>query len=141
MARTAATLDKSIRIADLMSVSLIAKTFPLSKVRAVLEATGKTSIRERNLPAHVVVYYVVALVENGTHVMFAAKMAGCTTSEIALAKEVVPALRAGMLGLADRGFFSYPMWNLARANGADLLWRIKKITRLICEERLPDGSY
>jgi IS4 transposase len=46
-----------------------------------------------------------------------------------------------MLGLADRNFFNYAMWNLARANGADLLWRIKKNTRLICEERLPDGSY
>ena len=61
MARTAATLGKSTRIADLISLSVIAKTFPLSKVRAVLEATGKTSIRERNLPAHVVVYYVIAL--------------------------------------------------------------------------------
>src|SRR5437588_11744678 len=61
MARTAATLGKDSRIADLMSLSVIAKTFPLSKVRAVLEATGKTSIRERNLPAHVVVYYVIAL--------------------------------------------------------------------------------
>jgi hypothetical protein len=29
---------------------------------------------------------------------------------------------------------------LARANGADLLWRIKRNTCLICEERLPDGS-
>src|SRR5260221_1769707 len=61
MARTAATLGKDSRIADLMSLSVIAKTFPLSKVRAILEATGKTSIRERNLPAHVVVYYVIAL--------------------------------------------------------------------------------
>jgi len=256
MGRTAATLDKGRRIADLISLGVIAKTFPIGKVHAVLEATGRASIRERNLPAHVVVYYIialsiymdascrevlrcllegvrwlldagtpirvtgksgisqartrlgseamrrlyddlvrpiatpatqgawykqwrlvsldgstldvaddpgieaafgrpgagrgasafpqirfVALVENGTHVLFAAKMAGCTTSEIALAKEVVPALREAMLGLADRNFFSYAMWNLARANGADLLWRIKKNTRLICQERLPDGSY
>ena len=83
----------------------------------------------------------VALVENGTHVMFASKMAGCMTSEIALAKQVMPALREGMLGLADRNFFSYPMWNLARANGADLLWRVKQNTRLVYQERLSDGSY
>lgn len=256
MARTVTTLSKGSRISDLISLGVIAKTFPASKVHAVLAATGKASIRQRNLPAHVVVYYVialsiymnsscrevlrcllegvrwlldpavalrvtgksgisqartrlgsevmrrlhdevvrpiatpatkgawykhwrlvsldgstldvaddpaieasfgrpgagrgtsafpqirfVALVENGTHVLFAAKMAGCTTSEIALAKEVVPALREGMLGLADRNFFSYAMWNLARANGADLLWRVKRNTRLTCEERLPDGSY
>ena len=256
MGRRAATLDRSGRIADLISFGVIAKTFPVGKVHAVLEATGRASIRERDLPAHVVVYYVialslymnascrevlrcllegvrwlfdpgrpirvtgksgisqartrlgseamqrlcddlvrpiatpatkgawykqwrlvsidgstldvaddpgieaafgrpgahrgasafpqirfVALVENGTHVLFAVKMAGCTTSEIALAKEVMPALREGMLGLADRNFFSYPMWNLARANGADLLWRVKQNTRLVYQERLSDGSY
>ena len=40
---------------------MITKTFPLSTVRAVLAASGKTSLRERDLPAHVVVYYVIAL--------------------------------------------------------------------------------
>jgi Insertion element 4 transposase N-terminal len=30
-------------------------------VRAVLTASGKTSLRERDLPAHVVMYYVIAL--------------------------------------------------------------------------------
>jgi hypothetical protein len=54
-------LDKSSRIADLISVSVIARTFPVSKVHAVLAATGKASIRQRNLPAHVVVYCVIAL--------------------------------------------------------------------------------
>lgn len=68
-------------------------------------------------------------------------MAGCSTSEIALAKEVLPSLRAGMLGLADRNFFGYGTWNSARANGADLLWRVKKNARLKREQSLPDGSY
>ena len=31
------------------------------KVDAILTATGKTSIRQRELPAHLVVYYVIAL--------------------------------------------------------------------------------
>jgi hypothetical protein len=44
-----------------MSLGVITKTFPLERVRAVLAATGKTSLRERNLPAHVVVYYAIAL--------------------------------------------------------------------------------
>ncbi len=42
-------------------VGVIAKTFPLAKVRSVLAATGKGSVRERDLPAHVVMYYVIAL--------------------------------------------------------------------------------
>jgi len=40
---------------------VITKTFPLERVRSVLAATGKLSERERDLPAHVVVYYAIAL--------------------------------------------------------------------------------
>jgi hypothetical protein len=40
---------------------VITKTFPLTKVKAVVAATGKSSQRQRDLPAHVVVYYVIAL--------------------------------------------------------------------------------
>src|SRR6266851_3010213 len=61
MARTAATLAKSSRIADLISLGVIAKTFPIDKVHAVLATTGRASIRHRDLPAHVMVYYVIAL--------------------------------------------------------------------------------
>jgi hypothetical protein len=39
----------------------MARTFPLEKVKSVLADTGRSSIRERDLPAHVVVYYVIAL--------------------------------------------------------------------------------
>ena len=61
MARTLSTLPKGSRITDYMSLGVITKTFPLERVRAVLAATGKTSLRERDLPAHVVVYYAIAL--------------------------------------------------------------------------------
>jgi hypothetical protein len=256
MARTTATLPAGSRITDYISLGVIAKTFPLDKIRAVLSATGKASVRERDLPAHVVIYYVIALalfmqassrevlrcllegvqwlldpsvtvkvagksgisqarrrlgfaplqqlhddlvkpiaiattrgawyrgwrvvsldgstldvadeaanaaafgrpgssrgdsaypqirfvslVENGTHVLFASRMAACSTSEIALARAVLPSLKPGMLCLADRNFFSYALWDQARATGAELLWRIKKNTRLPCERRLADGSY
>ena len=256
MARAAARLPAGSRITDFISLGVIAKTFPIDKVHEVLAATGKASVRQRDLPAHVAVYYVIALalfmnsscrevlrcllegvqwlsgpgapikvtgksgisqararlgseavrrlhdevvrpialpatkgawfkqwrlvsldgstldvaddpaieaafgrpgaghgesafpqirfvslVENGTHVLFGTKMAGCTTSEIRLTKEVLSALREGMLCLADRNFFGYEMWTLARATRADLLWRIKRNARLKCEERLPDGSY
>ena len=256
MARTAAILPAGSRITDYVSLGVIAKTFPVAKIHAILEATGTTSIRERDLPAHVVVYYVIALalymqssyrevlrcllegvqwlldpsamvkvagksgisqartrlgwepvrqlhdevvkpiavratrgawyrqwrlvsvdgstfnvadeaandaafgrpgasrgssaypqirfvslVENGTHVLFGSQMAGYGTGEITLAKAVLTNLRPGMLCLADRQFFGFELWKVARDTGADLLWRIKKNMRLACEERLPDGSY
>jgi hypothetical protein len=256
MARTVATLPEGSRITDYVSLGVIAKTFPLSRIRAVLSATGKASMRERDLPAHVVVYYVIALalfmnsstrevlrclveglqwlrdpsaavkvagksaisqararlgfdvmrrlhdelvapiaipatrgawykgrrlvsldgstldvadepanvaafgypgasrgtsafpqirfvslVENGTHVLFASQMADYATSEITLAKAVVAHLKPDMLCLADRFFFGFELWRLARASGADLMWRVKKNLRLTPDKHLPDGSY
>jgi hypothetical protein len=256
MARTIAELPKGSRITDYISLGVVAKTFPIATVKSVLEATGRSSRRQRELPAHVVVYYVIALalhmqssyrevlrcllegiqwllnptarikvtgksgisqartrlgvepvkqlhdqivcpiaieatkgawcrgwrvvsldgstldvadesandqafgrpgasrgksaypqirfvslVENGTHVLFGTQIGGYGTGEPALAKGVLPWLRQGMLCLADRGIFSYELWNQARATGADLLWRIKKNMLLPCEKRLPDGSY
>lgn len=256
MARTIAGLPAGSRITDHISLGVITRTFPLARVRVVLAATAKGSIRERDLPAHVVIYYVIALalymqssyrevlrcllegiqwllepsarikvasnsgisqartrlgweplrqlhdevvkpiavtatkgawyrewrlvsldgstldvadekgndeafgrpgasrgvsaypqirfvslVENGTHVLFGSQMANYSTSEIALAKTVLPSLGKGMLCMADRNFFGFQMWKQAAATGASLLWRIKKNTRLPCETRLPDGSY
>src|SRR6266849_7991970 len=61
MARTIAALPEGSRITDYISLGVITKTFPLKRVRAVLAATGTASVRERDLPAHVVVYYAIAL--------------------------------------------------------------------------------
>ncbi|WP_025321572.1 IS4 family transposase [Deferrisoma camini] len=256
MARTPAGLPEGTRITDYITLGVIAKTFPLPKVHEVLQATGKASQRQRALPAHVVVYYVIALalymsvstrevlrclleglqwlmgprervrvagksaisqarsrlgaepierlhnelvrpiaetatrgawyrrwrlvsldgstldvadtqeneqafgrpkaargrsaypqirfvslVENGTHVLFGSRMGGYHTSEVALARHVVESLRPGMLCLADRCFFSWPLWTQACATGADLLWRVKASARLPCIRRLSDGSY
>ena len=256
MSRTVASLPAGSRITDYISLGVVAKTFPLEKIRASLAATEKESVRQRDLPAHVVVYYVIALalymqssyrevlrcllegiqwlvepgaeinvagnsgisqartrlgwepvrqlhdevvrpvavaatkgawyrawrlisvdgstldvadekgnneafgrpgasrgesaypkirfvslVENGTHVLFGSRMADYATSEIALAKTVLPSLGKGMLCLADRGFFGFEMWKQAAATGADLLWRARKNIQLPCEKRLPDGSY
>lgn len=256
MARTVASLPAGSRITDYISLGVVAKTFPLDQVRAALAVTGKQSVRQRDLPAQVVVYYVIALalymqssyrevlrcllegiqwlaepstginvagnsgisqartrlgweplqqlhdavvkpiavpatkgawfrdwrlvsidgstldiadekgndetfgrpgasrgtsaypqirfvslVENGTHVLFGSRMADYATSEVALSKTVLPSLKKGMLCLADRGFFGFEMWQQAVATGADLLWRVKKNMLLLCEKRLPDGSY
>jgi len=256
MARTVAALPAGSRITDYISLGVVTKTFPPDKIRAVLATTGKQSVRQRDLPAHVVLYYVIALalymqssyrevlrcllegiqwlaepsggirvagnsgisqartrlgweplrqlhdevvrpiaveatrgawyrrwrlvnldgstldvadeksnseafgrpgasrgasaypqirlvslVENGTHVLFATRMADYATSEVALAKTVLPGLVKGMLCMADRGFFGCELWKQAAATGADLLWRVRKDILLPCEKRLPDGSF
>ena len=61
MARTVAELPSGTRITDFISLGVLTKTFPLAAIRAVLGSTGKASLRQRDLPAHVVVYYVIAL--------------------------------------------------------------------------------
>jgi len=256
MARTIAELPKGSRITDYISLGVVAKTFPVDTVKSILEATGRSSRRQRELPAHVVVYYVIALalymqssyrevlrcllegiqwlrhpsvrvkvtgksgisqartrlgveplqqlhdqtvrpiaveatkgawyrgrrvvsldgstldvadedandkafgrplaqrgksafpqirfvslVENGTHVLFGSQMGGYGTSEMALAKRMLPWLGQGMLCLADRYFFSFELWQQAGATGAELLWRVRKNLRLVCEQRLADSSY
>jgi hypothetical protein len=256
MARTVASLPAGSRITDYISLGVVAKFFPREKVDAVLEETGRASVRERDLPAHVVVYYVialalymrssyrevlrcllegvqwlldpsadvkvagksgisqarsrlgaeplqklyativapiaqkrtqgawyrewrlvsldgstldtadtlenekafgrpgasrgssafpkirfVALLENGTHVLWAARMGKYRTDEITLAQDVLPALEKGMLCLADRFFPSYKLWRKAAHTGADLLWRTRQNARLDVDRRLSDGSY
>ncbi len=256
MARTMAKLPPGTRLTDYLSLGVLTTRLPVRQVKAVVEAQGKASRRQRELPAHVVVYYVmalalfmqvsyrevlrclleglawllgpeqtvkvtgksgisqartrlgwevlrqlyaevvqplaveatrgawyrgwrlvsldgstlavadeqanrqafggprnqrgagaypqirfVALVENGTHVLFGAQLGGYRTGENTLAETVVERLQPGMLCLADRGFFSYDRWNRARAGGADLLWRLKKDLRCEREQVLPDGSY
>jgi hypothetical protein len=256
MARTVAALPAGSRITDYISLGVIAKFFPREKVDAALAQTGRASVRERDLPAHVVVYYVialalymhssyrevlrcllegvqwlmdpsasvkvagksgisqarsrlgakpvqalyeavvgpiatpqtkgawfrqwrlvsldgstldvadtadnnkafgrpgasrgssafpkirfVALLENGTHVLWAARMSKYKTDELTLAEDVVPALQKGMLCLADRFFPSYKLWQRAAQTGAALVWRIRKNARLDVDQRLPDGSY
>lgn len=256
MARTAAKLSGGSRISDYITLGVVAKQFPKERVDAVLRDTGRSSIRHRDLPAHVVVYYVIALalfsqascrevlrcllegvewlmgagaklkvagnsgisqartrlgwepvmrlhdeivkpiatqatrgawfrqwrlvsidgstldipdekehdatfgrpsasrgesafpqirfvslVENGTHVLFGTRMGPSSTSEVVLAKDVLPALKEGMLCIADRGFYGFSMWREAHATGAELLWRLKSNLRLPREEGLPDGSF
>jgi hypothetical protein len=256
LARTVAELPPGARITDYISLGVITKTFPDSAIGTVLARTGKASIRQRDLPAQVVIYYVIALalymqssyrevlrcllegvqwlrdpsagvrvagksgisqartrlgweplqqlhdelvkpiavrvtrgawyrtwrlvsldgstfdvadekaneeafsrpgasrgtsaypqirfvslVENGTHVLFGSQMDSYRTGEITLAKAVLPRLAKGMLCLADRNFFGFELWQLARGTGADLLWRMKKNMRMAREKPLADGSY
>ena len=256
MARTVASLPAGSRITDYISLGVIARFFPIEKIHEVLKQTNRASVRERDLPAHVVIYYVialalymrssyrevlrcllegvqwlldpsakvkvvgksgisqarsrlgaepvtklyaaivapiadkrtkgawyrqwrlvsldgstldvadtaenekafgrpgasrgssafpkirfVALLESGTHVLWAAHMDKYATDELTLAERVIPALGKGMLCLADRFFPSYKLWRMAVKTGAELLFRTRQNARLEVEKRLADGSY
>ena len=84
---------------------------------------------------------LVSLLENGTHILFGAKIASCRTHEAKLARQVIESLPKDALCLADRAFFGYPLWQQALATGADLLWRLKADANLPKLQKLPDGSY
>lgn len=83
----------------------------------------------------------VALGEVGTHVMFAARMAGWRISECAMGMELLKYLKPGMICLADRLFYGFPMWSKALQTGADLLWRVQKGIPLPRLRTFNDGSY
>ncbi|AMM22604.1 transposase (plasmid) [Frondihabitans sp. PAMC 28766] len=83
----------------------------------------------------------VAVAECGTHAILDAEIGPCTTSEIALSRELVGRLKPGVLVLADRGFYGFQLWQQAAATGADLLWRVKTNLRPRHLETLNDGSW
>ena len=85
---------------------------------------------------------LMGLVECGTHVVAAAELAPCSTSEKAMAAQMLPAkLKPGMLVLADRGFYSFKLFRLGCATGAMLAWRVSATINLDIEQELPDGSF
>lgn len=84
---------------------------------------------------------VVGLGECGTHAIVAAAFAGFRAPERELARQLFASMQPGMLVLADRGFYSYRMWQDAAQTGADLLWRAPATVNLQIIQPLPDGSY
>ncbi len=84
---------------------------------------------------------LVALAECGTHAVFGAAVGPLSASEPVLSRQLFGELRAGMLLLADRGFYGFELWQAARATGADLLWRMRKSAALPVVQVLADGSY
>jgi len=84
---------------------------------------------------------LVGLGECGTHALFGVAIGPLKDDERTLTAGVLGALGPGMLCLADRGFYSFELWNKARQSGAELVWRTKSNHRLAVKERLSDGSY
>src|SRR5829696_1404806 len=62
MARTPAHLGSGTRISDHVTLGVLTTTVPGPLIDAVLGETGRQSRRQRQLPARLVVYYVMALV-------------------------------------------------------------------------------
>lgn len=54
-------MPKRARLTNYISLGVLTKTVPMRQVHQVLAATGTASQRQRDFPAHVVVYYVTAL--------------------------------------------------------------------------------
>ncbi|MFO0093706.1 MAG: transposase domain-containing protein, partial [Gemmatimonadaceae bacterium] len=61
MARTAATIPAGMRLTDHISLGVLTAQFPRELVDQVLVETEAVNARERALPAHVMVYYVLAM--------------------------------------------------------------------------------
>lgn len=255
MARKQAPFPGGPRLSDYLSVGVIGQVFPVSALRAALAATGRQSIRQRDLPAEAMMYYVIALglfrsvsarevlrclveglrwvslpvpgrvpgkssisrararlgiapfevlrearvrpvgargtrgvwyrewrlmgfdgstlnvpdeagnreafglpgerqgrsafpqvrlttlMELGTRACVAWTQGPIRESEVAQAERLLDRFTPGMLVVADRNYGGYPLWERARATGADLLWRFQGRTRLPVRRRLADGSF
>jgi hypothetical protein len=61
MARTVARLPNGTRVSDHVALGVLTATISAELVDAVLAETGRQSQRQRQLPARLVVYYVLAL--------------------------------------------------------------------------------
>jgi hypothetical protein len=62
MARTSSLrLGGGIRLTDLIHLGVLTKCIPMERVHSVLKETGRESQRQRDLPAHVMMYLVIAL--------------------------------------------------------------------------------
>ena len=124
---------------DLLLVAFDGSTLALQDTVANAKEFGRSS--NQNGDSAWPLARFVALVECGTHLIFAASLGGYKDSEIHLAKSLIPSLRAGMLCMADRLFPGYELWKQYAASGAHLLWRAKISLKLEKIEVLADGSY
>ena len=84
---------------------------------------------------------VLGLAECGSHAIINVALGPYKQGEQTLAESVTTSMTAGMLVLADRGFFSYSLWNRCARTGADLVWRMKSNAILPVETRYADGSF
>ena len=98
MARMSKVRHEGDRLTDLMNIGVLTTRFPLDQIHEVLRGTGKGSQRERDLPAHVMMYYVVALAlyrAEGSREVLRLLLAGLQAI-VGLGVEVVPATKGAI---------------------------------------------
>jgi hypothetical protein len=83
----------------------------------------------------------VYLSECGTHAVIDAGFWPCHVSERGGALRLLRSVRADMLLLLDRGFYSFEMIEQTLARGAQVLGRVPATVTLTPRWLLPDGSY
>jgi transposase IS4-like protein/DDE family transposase len=84
---------------------------------------------------------VLALVACGTRTIIDATFGTDRTGETSYARDLLGALRRGMIVLADRNFAAADLLGAIADTGADLLVRVKIGRNLPACRRLPDRSY
>lgn len=84
---------------------------------------------------------VVALAECGSRAVMGARLAGISTGEQTLTKELTPLLGEGLLVVADRNFLSHAALTQVLATGAHVLWRAKVDVDLPVLSVAVDGTY
>jgi hypothetical protein len=85
--------------------------------------------------------HLLALGECGSHAIVAAAFADSRTGERTLLPQLFDSFDPDMLVMADRGFYSYDLWQQAAETGAALLWRVTSSVSLPTLVELSDGSY
>ena len=83
----------------------------------------------------------VAAAESGTGALTGAAFGRYTAGEQALALDLLPSFRPGMVVLADRNFLSHALARDVLATGAHILWRASASFALRPVRTLADGTY
>ena len=86
---------------------------------------------------------IAAHVRTGSRRWIAAAIGGYHDGENTLADQLESSFTAGIINLADRGFFSMDRWLRFSARGAHLAWRVKNGAKSVpfkILRTLPDGS-
>ena len=91
------------------TVAIDGSTLEVPDTDANVEAFGRPTADPGSQSAYPLLR-LVGLVETGTHVVFAAALGRYDTAETTLARQLLPALRPGMLCLGDRYFPGYELW-------------------------------
>jgi len=128
-------------LGPLLVVAVDGTTVDVADSAANAAAFGRPGSRKRAAGPALRLAVLIACGTRGVLDAAFGPVRGKGTGERALAGRLLGSLRAGMLVLADRNFYSWALWHAAAATRADLLWRVKGSLHLPVLRELPDGSF